>query len=30
MQRVLPDSAALHAKILAGAGPVMEMDEAMF
>ena len=30
MQRVLPDSAALHAKILAGAGPVMELDEAMF
>ncbi|MCA3561155.1 MAG: acyl-CoA dehydrogenase C-terminal domain-containing protein [Aestuariivirga sp.] len=30
MQRVLPDSAALHAKILAGAGPAMEMDEAMF
>lgn len=30
MQRVLPDSAALHAKILAGAAPVMEMDEAMF
>ena len=30
MQRVLPDSAALHATILSGAGPVMEMDEAMF
>jgi len=30
MQRVLPDTASLHAKILAGAGPVMEMDEAMF
>ena len=30
MQRVLPDSAALHAKILAGAGSVMEMDEGMF
>jgi butyryl-CoA dehydrogenase len=30
MQRLLPDSAALHAKILAGAAPVMEMDEAMF
>ena len=30
MQRVLPDSAALHAKILAGAGSVMEMEEGMF
>lgn len=30
MQRVLPDSAALHAKILAGAAPVMAMDERMF
>ena len=30
MQRLLPDTASLHAKILAGAGPVMEMDEAMF
>ena len=30
MQRLLPDTAALHAKILAGAGPVMAMDEAMF
>lgn len=30
MQRVLPDTAALHAKIMAGAGSVMEMDEAMF
>jgi alkylation response protein AidB-like acyl-CoA dehydrogenase len=30
MQRILPDTAALHAKITAGAGSVMEMDEAMF
>ena len=30
MQRMLPDSASLHAKIMAGAGPVMEMDEGMF
>ena len=30
MQRILPDTAALHAKIAAGAGPVMELDEAMF
>jgi butyryl-CoA dehydrogenase len=30
MQRILPDTASLHAKIVAGAGPVMEMDEAMF
>ena len=30
MQRILPDTASLHAKILAGAAPVMEMDEAMF
>ena len=30
MQRILPDTAALHARILAGAGPVMEMDEVMF
>ena len=30
MQRILPDTAALHAKIVAGAGPVMEMDEGMF
>ena len=30
MQRILPDTAALHAKIVAGAGTVMEMDEAMF
>ena len=30
MQRILPDTASLHAKILSGALPVMEMDEAMF
>ena len=30
MQRILPDTASLHARILAGAAPVMEMDEAMF
>ncbi|MFO1131548.1 MAG: acyl-CoA dehydrogenase C-terminal domain-containing protein [Hyphomicrobiales bacterium] len=30
MQRILPDTAALHAKIIAGAGPVMGLDEAMF
>ena len=30
MQRILPDAASLHAKIVAGAAPVMEMDEAMF
>jgi len=30
MQRILPDTASLHAKILAGSGPVMAMDEAMF
>jgi butyryl-CoA dehydrogenase len=30
MQRILPDTASLHAKIVSGAGPVMEMDEAMF
>ena len=30
MQRILPDTAALHAKILSGALPVMELDEAMF
>jgi butyryl-CoA dehydrogenase len=30
MQRLLPDSAALHAKIVTGAAPVMELDEAMF
>jgi butyryl-CoA dehydrogenase len=30
MQRMLPDTAALHAKIVAGAAPVMELDEAMF
>ena len=30
MQKILPDTASLHARIMAGAGPVMEMDEAMF
>ncbi len=30
MQRILPDTASLHAKIVAGAGPVMEMDERLF
>ena len=30
MQRILPDTAALHAKIVAGAGTVMDLDEAMF
>lgn len=30
MQRILPETASLHAKIVAGAGPVMELDEAMF
>ncbi len=30
MQRILPDTASLHAKIAAGAAPVMELDEAMF
>ena len=30
MQRILPDSASLHAKIVAGSGPVMALDEAMF
>ena len=30
MQRILPDTASLHAKIVAGAAPVMELDEAMF
>ena len=30
MQRILPNAAALHAKIVAGAAPVMELDEAMF
>ena len=30
MQRILPDTAALHAKILAGAAPVMGLDEGMF
>jgi alkylation response protein AidB-like acyl-CoA dehydrogenase len=30
MQRILPDTASLHAKILSGARPVMELHEAMF
>jgi alkylation response protein AidB-like acyl-CoA dehydrogenase len=30
MQRILPQTAALHAAIMAGAAPVMELDEAMF
>jgi alkylation response protein AidB-like acyl-CoA dehydrogenase len=30
MQRILPDTASLHAKIVAGAGSVMAMDGAMF
>jgi alkylation response protein AidB-like acyl-CoA dehydrogenase len=30
MQRILPQTAALHAIIVAGAAPVMELDEAMF
>jgi len=30
MQRILPDTAALHAKIAAGADTVMALDEAMF
>jgi butyryl-CoA dehydrogenase len=30
MQRILPDTASLHARIAAGAAPVMELDEAMF
>ncbi len=30
MQRILPDTASLHAKIVAGAATVMELDEAMF
>jgi alkylation response protein AidB-like acyl-CoA dehydrogenase len=30
MQRILPDAASLHARITSGAGPVMELDEAMF
>ena len=30
MQRILPQTAALHAIIMAGAAPVMELDEAMF
>jgi butyryl-CoA dehydrogenase len=30
MQRILPDTASLHAKIIAGRASVMELDEAMF
>jgi hypothetical protein len=30
MQRILPQTAALHTMIMAGAGPVMALDEAMF
>ena len=30
MQRILPQTTALHAAIIAGAPPVMELDEAMF
>ena len=30
MQRILPDTAALHARIAAGAASVMELNEAMF
>ena len=30
MQRILPDTAALHARIAAGAASVMELDEGMF
>ena len=30
MQRLLPQTAGLHASIIAGAAPVMELDEAMF
>ena len=30
MQRILPETASLHARIIAGAAPVMDMDEAMF
>ena len=30
MQRILPDTAALHAKIAAGADTVMDLEEAMF
>jgi hypothetical protein len=30
MQRILPDTASLHAKIIAGSATVMELDEAMF
>lgn len=30
MHRILPETASLHAKIVAGAAPVTELDEAMF
>ena len=30
MQRILPDTASLHAKIVSGAASVMALDEAMF
>lgn len=30
MQRILPEAASLHAKIVAGAASLMELDEAMF
>lgn len=30
MQRILPQTTALHAAIIAGAAPVMELEEAMF
>jgi butyryl-CoA dehydrogenase len=30
MQRILPETASLHARIVAGAAPVMELDDAMF
>ena len=30
LRRILPQTAALHAAIVAGAAPVMELDEAMF
>ena len=30
MQRILPQTLSLHAAIMAGASPVMELDEAMF
>ena len=30
MQRLLPQTTALHAAIMAGAAPIMELDEASF